>query len=122
MRMFAGPNGSGKTTVKNGLKRSPQWFGIYINPDDLEKAIRETGVLSLSPFGLTTTTEEIRNYFTSSTFLLANHLNTQTEAIEVRDETIQFRQMAMNSYYASVLSDFLRRKALESANRFPLKP
>lgn len=36
LRMFAGPNGSGKTTVKNGLHRSPSWFGIYINPDDLE--------------------------------------------------------------------------------------
>lgn len=37
LRMFAGPNGSGKTTVKNGLQRQPQWFGIYINPDELEK-------------------------------------------------------------------------------------
>ena len=36
LRMFAGPNGSGKTTIKNGISRPPDWFGIYVNPDELE--------------------------------------------------------------------------------------
>lgn len=45
--MFAGPNGSGKTTVKSGLHRPPEWFGVYINPDYrslslLHEAIRHT--------------------------------------------------------------------------------
>jgi predicted ABC-type ATPase len=31
--MFAGPNGSGKTTVKKDLQKPPPWFGIYINPE-----------------------------------------------------------------------------------------
>jgi predicted ABC-type ATPase len=44
--MFAGPNGSGKTTVKMSLNKSPEWFGLYINPDDVEKTIRDTGSLS----------------------------------------------------------------------------
>jgi predicted ABC-type ATPase len=49
--MFAGPNGSGKTTVKNSLQRPTQWIGIYINPDDLERPIREIGILPLETFG-----------------------------------------------------------------------
>ena len=64
MRMFAGPNGSGKTTVKNGLPAG--LFGIDINPDDIEKAVREYGVLPLDRFGVTFTTPELRAFFTSS--------------------------------------------------------
>lgn len=59
LRMFAGPNGSGKTTIKNELQRPPNWFGIYINPDEIEAAILRDGVLSLAPFDLATTTEEV---------------------------------------------------------------
>ena len=43
VRMFAGPNGSGKTTVKNALQRPAPWFGLYINPDELEQAVRASG-------------------------------------------------------------------------------
>lgn len=116
--MFAGPNGSGKTTVKIGLGKSPQWFGIYINPDELEKSIRETGVLPLEPFGLTTTTEEIRGFFSMSPFLQAYGLHESTRAIEFRSGEIIFGGVEINSYYASVLSDFLRRKALEASKSF----
>ena len=49
LRMFAGPNGSGKTTVKNTLGKPESWFGMYINPDDLEASIRHTGLLPLKP-------------------------------------------------------------------------
>lgn len=43
LRMFAGPNGSGKTTVKIGLQRPDEWFGIYINADDLKQTEIEDG-------------------------------------------------------------------------------
>lgn len=37
--MFAGPNGSGKSTLKDIL--SPVLLGTYINPDELEKTLRQ---------------------------------------------------------------------------------
>lgn len=43
VRMFAGPNGSGKSTIKASI--NPGIFGIYINPDEIEKEIRERGFL-----------------------------------------------------------------------------
>ena len=39
LRMFAGPNGSGKSTFKSIIR--PELLGIYINPDEIEKDIRE---------------------------------------------------------------------------------
>ncbi|MEN9366882.1 MAG: hypothetical protein RL489_1240 [Pseudomonadota bacterium] len=43
LRVFAGPNGSGKSTIKDSLL--PQWLGVYVNADDIEKAIRTQGFL-----------------------------------------------------------------------------
>lgn len=39
LRMFAGPNGSGKTTIKTVIR--PELLGIYINPDEIEKNIKQ---------------------------------------------------------------------------------
>lgn len=41
LRMFASPNGSGKSSIQAVI--SPELLGIYINPDDIEKEIRERG-------------------------------------------------------------------------------
>ena len=45
LRMFAGPNGSGKSTFKKILR--PELLGIYINPDEIEKDIRDDDFLDL---------------------------------------------------------------------------
>lgn len=46
VRMFAGPNGSGKSTIKASIRFD--FFGIYINPDDIEKAIKKTTIFRFS--------------------------------------------------------------------------
>jgi predicted ABC-type ATPase len=118
LRMFAGPNGSGKTTVKTNLGKSSEWFGLYINPDDLEKTIRETGFLSLKSFELTTSTEAIREYFAESEFLKSQQLESGSTKFLCRDGGIDFGGVAFTAYHASVLSDFLRRLALNEVRSF----
>lgn len=118
VRMFAGPNGSGKTTVKNALQRPAAWFGLYINPDELEQAIRAGGVLPLGPLDLAATTEEVRAHFGSSPLLRAHGLHQSAGAIVGRDAGIDFGGLAFNAYHASVLADFLRRKALDAGKSF----
>jgi predicted ABC-type ATPase len=46
--MFAGPNGSGKSTFKTMIRR--ELLGVYINPDEIEKEIRDQGFLDLTAF------------------------------------------------------------------------
>ena len=53
LRMFAGPNGSGKSTLKTVLR--PELLGVYLNPDDMERAMRTEGFLDLAAYGLTAT-------------------------------------------------------------------
>jgi predicted ABC-type ATPase len=53
LRMFAGPNGSGKSTIKSVIR--PELLGVYINPDEIEKDIRNGDFLDLQAFGVRTT-------------------------------------------------------------------
>jgi predicted ABC-type ATPase len=118
LRMFAGPNGSGKTTVKNNLNKLAAWFGLYINPDELEAAIRRDGVLPIESFGLTFGTDDIQSYFATSTFLQSQNLHGTAHSIVRTGDTLDFRGVPFTAYHASVLSDFLRRQALAAGRSF----
>ncbi|MEZ6142372.1 MAG: zeta toxin family protein [Zavarzinella sp.] len=116
--MFAGPNGSGKSTVKNNLGKSQEWFGVYINPDEIEKTILETGRLLLEPFQTRTKTDEVQQYFAGSTLIQKANLAEDIQNIKCEHGAIDFSGISFTSYHASVLSDFLRRKLVESSQSF----
>jgi predicted ABC-type ATPase len=67
MRVFAGPNGSGKTTIINSL-RSEIGFGVYVNADDIEKLLDESSVLLFSAYQLKITEDQLHTFFKESTF------------------------------------------------------
>ena len=58
LRVFAGPNGSGKSTIQELLK--PEWIGVYINADDIEKQLGRTGTLDLGAHGLVSAPEVLQ--------------------------------------------------------------
>ena len=116
--MFAGPNGSGKTTVKNSLKKPEGWFGLYFNPDELEASIGGTGRFAVEPLGLTFDLNDIRSHFASSTFLATVDLVVKADEIQWDGKSLDFRALKFTSYHASVLSDFLRRQALKALRSF----
>ena len=61
MRMFAGPNGSGKSTVKSVIE--PGMLGYYLNPDDIEKAVKRDGYFDVRSLNLPLTELEIIAFF-----------------------------------------------------------
>ena len=49
MRVFAGPNGSGKTTIFKGiLSENKVQLGVYVNADEIEQVLRESKALPFS--------------------------------------------------------------------------
>lgn len=110
LRMFAGPNGSGKSTIKEMLPAA--WLGVYINADEMEKSIRRDGFMNLATFEVTADTQELQGFFAASTLLAKAGLLEQAQALAVVDERVVFGAVAVNSYFASVLADFLRHKLL----------
>ena len=67
MRVFAGPNGSGKTNLTRELQEKVS-LGIYVNADDIEQTLTQNQQLDLSTFGLELTTHQVHQYFAQSTF------------------------------------------------------
>lgn len=116
LRMFAGPNGSGKSTIKSVI--SPELLGVYINPDDIEKSIRECGALDFQTYGVATSAEEVSSFFKRSTLLAKAGLLDEAQHLDFGDGVLGLAEVSVNSYYASVVADFMRHKLLESGTSF----
>ena len=111
LRMFAGPNGSGKSTLKSVL--SSELLGVYLNPDEIEAEIRRQRFLRFSDYGVTTTADEVRPFFSGSSLLISEGLAEAANGLGFGDDRLDFKDVEVNSYLASVAVDFLRQKLLE---------
>jgi predicted ABC-type ATPase len=117
--MFAGPNGSGKSTLKSRLPEA--LLGVFLNPDEIEKEVHAHGFLDFARYDVTTQTKEILPFFTSSRFLEEAKLVDAASHLIFADGRLNFRDVSINSYFASVVGDFLRKKLLEQKRSFTLE-
>lgn len=114
--MFAGPNGSGKSTLKSVLPKA--LLGVYLNPDEIEQEIRQQGFLDFSNYGVQATTDEVLPFFTGSSFLISAGYENQAAQLAFAASRLSFTNVKVDSYFASVATDFLRQKLLEQKNSF----
>lgn len=115
IRMFAGPNGSGKSTLKSVLPL--KLLGSYINPDEIEKEINANG-LDLSTYGISTSNAEIIDFFKNSNLLKSIGVHDLDKNLKLSGTRLTCSKDPLNSYYASVLADFLRRKLIQNRSSF----
>lgn len=125
MRVFAGPNGSGKTTIIEDLRKKNIFhFYVYINADDIEKQIRENKSLDLSEFQIKSDTDDIRNHFKENRFsqvkLNDPHLY---EQVEIQSNIVKFNTPidSKDKYYSYIAADiasFIRKKLFEANKSF----
>jgi predicted ABC-type ATPase len=116
LRVFAGPNGSGKSTMKSAIPS--HLIGIYINPDEIEKAAKESGRLEFSDFQLEVEGDEVLDFLGTHRLVRSSQLDEEAAKIGFSSNGLNFQTVAMNSYFASVLSDFIRNKLLENQLSF----
>ena len=117
MRVFAGPNGSGKSTIKEVV--SPDLLGHYLNPDDLERDLRENPFFPFSRYAIPTPDEAaFRNFFTGHPLSVRAGLSTVFQTILIQVDTADFSQVRINSYVAAVLTDWLRDALIQTGQSF----
>lgn len=116
LRMFAGPNGSGKSTIKEIINK--ELLGIYINPDEIEKEIKEFDFIEFSNYGFETNKGEVLDFFANSTLLKSVDLLDKVSYLKYSDDKLIFSDVDVNSYFASVCADFIRKKLLEARKSF----
>ncbi|WP_297431894.1 zeta toxin family protein [Sulfurimonas sp.] len=106
LRMFAGPNGSGKSTLNTII--SKELLGVYINPDEIEKEIKKFDFLDLSKYEIVGKESEVLSFFNAHPLLELDDVS----LLKFSDNKIDFFNIVVNSYYASVCADFIRHQLL----------
>lgn len=114
--MFAGPNGSGKSTLKSVLPK--ELLGVYLNPDEMEQEIRRQGFLDFNAYNVSVTADEVLAFFKGSSFLISEGFGDEAKRLDFSNGRLNFANVQMNSYLASVAADFLRQKLLEQKISF----
>lgn len=69
LRIFAGPNGSGKTTIIENLRNEVP-FGVYVNADDIEQQLKKSKIFLFSTYQLNVSEDELQSFFKKTLFLL----------------------------------------------------
>lgn len=116
LRMFAGPNGSGKSTLNSII--SKELLGVYINPDEIEKEINKFSFLNMLNYRVETNEEEVISFFENHPLLDKADLTNELSLLRFVDNKIDFSNMSINSYYASICADFIRHQLLKSKISF----
>lgn len=101
IRMFAGPNGSGKSTLKQVL--SDELIGIYINADEIESEISESGQLKLNRFELNDDVASLKEA------ILSNRRLENLEIDQPSSNVLRFSTTQKHVYLASVISEEIRK-------------
>jgi predicted ABC-type ATPase len=117
--MFAGPNGSGKSTLKTVLRR--ELLGVYLNPDEMEQEMRTRGYLDFSRYEVAPGYAEVKAFFQKSSLLASAGLHGLADRISLVDDRLEIETGAVNSYFASVIADFIRQRLLAARATFTLE-
>lgn len=88
-------------------------LGYYVNSDDIEKSINETGLVDLGGFGIASNDSALRAFFLNSTLAQKAGLNDAANDFELRQGEIEILAKPLNGYLASAIADFIRQKLLE---------
>ena len=117
MRVFAGPNGSGKTTIMATVKSKVN-IGVYINANDIEKSLKTNNVLPFNDYSIKVNIDTIKDFFRYSRF---SPIKTNTpdlwQKITIQNNCLTI-STPINSYIAADIAEFLRLQMLENGISF----
>ncbi len=121
LRMFAGPNGSGKTSLIRKFAREFSADGLfqlhhYLNADDIYRDLQENRGISLEFLGLPLKVEQLRTALLGGGRLGSDH--PFFDAVEIKNARLVVPANACDDYVAAAVTDFLRDELLAAGQSF----
>ena len=110
MRVFAGPNGSGKTTIfKEILRNSKVNLGVYINADEIEMQLKEYQTVDFNQFRISVSDVQLKAFFIQSTFSPVKRSEPDLFQKLTVEKNVLTISTAVDSYLAADLAEFVRQ-------------
>jgi predicted ABC-type ATPase len=110
LRIFAGPNGSGKSTLFDEFKKQYD-PGYFINADELEKGLNNSGLIDLQSIGIKATQKYLTTFSKTKeakTLLAKATAEGHSIKIEINENFIVDKAKDTHSYEASFAAAFIR--------------
>lgn len=119
MRVFAGPNGSGKTTIFKGLLDGQKIdLGIYVNADDIEQELSWSGLLSFEKFQLKIPEKLIHDFFKASNFSPVKRNEPELWKKLKVEKNVLHVEAKIDSYLSADIAELLRQELLVNGFSF----
>ncbi|MCR8561224.1 hypothetical protein KXD93_26465 [Mucilaginibacter sp. BJC16-A38] len=121
-RMFAGPNGSGKTSLFEYLRSNGSIHTeLYINADRYEREIKANSRFNFNAYRVSVSQKDFIDHIKSSTLfhekikesIFLDKINIKAGILK-----FAFPKNEINSYHASFIASFLVEKLLETGQSF----
>lgn len=128
LTIFAGPNGSGKTTITNHLREtSPAIFEHYLNPDEIEQDLISPGFAFIKSFDIHPTQKDWKDFLQQSTLarkICADEritLERLTDSLWLNETDGLIEPVSAgvsNAYTAALITDFIRQMLIREEKSF----
>jgi predicted ABC-type ATPase len=120
-RMFAGPNGSGKTSLFKELKKSELIHtGIYVNADEIEAKLRKILKFNFNPYRVSVSNKEFKHHIQHSGLFKKPSDNTVPDKLVIVGGVLYvgLEKSEINSYISTWISTYLAIKLIDSKQDF----
>lgn len=123
LRIFAGPNGFGKSTVINSIRSirvegRPIDFGYYINADDIAQQLLK-GTFTFQQFRIKVFNKEFEGIALASGLIGEGYsVNEFKSSYAFLGNKIRLKNKKSNERLAQVIADYLRKRLLAEKRKF----
>lgn len=119
MRVFAGPNGSGKTTIFKGILEAANVnLGVYVNADEIEASLKKDKQLDFAAFGINVDTKTVHDFFRESKFSPFKRKESDLYRKISIVNNILTTTASIDAYLAADLAELIRQQLLANAVSF----
>jgi ABC-type cobalamin/Fe3+-siderophores transport system ATPase subunit len=111
MRVFAGPNGSGKTTIFKGiLKENIVDLGVYVNADELELQLNQYQSIDFSDYQINVSENQLKDFFRKSKFSPVKRNKPDLYNKVTAIDNCFIPSKVIDSYLTADLAEFIRQQ------------
>lgn len=120
LRILAGPNGSGKTSVFGELREKFHW-GVFVNADEIERRLKEESGIDCREYAVAAV-DEVKFWKAYSDYFYTISTQCAADNIFVDGTYIKVHNAALvDSYFAAFLAMYIRERLLEAGISFSLE-